>query len=768
MIDAERLQSFAEQHTLSETGGTETSQLADMDRSQRINESPETLRVYLEEHNVAVTRVATKPDGKAILILDGCPMNPEHGRRGETAIVLQVDGKVGFKCWHDSCSSHGWQDVRTKIDPDRTTRAKAADKSGGPPSQATTLVELASDANLFHNPGGDAFATVPVGNHHETLRVSSRAFRRWLSRQFYKQKNRAPGGSAVQDALGVLEGKAVFEGEERHVYVRVASASGAIYLDLVQEDWQAVEITSDSWRVVASHAVPVRFIRRRGMLSLPTPVGGGAISSLRSLVNLRDDNAWILFIAWLVAAFRPSGPYPVLAVNGEHGSAKSTLCRIARSVIDPNIAPLRRPPRQDRDLMIAATNSWLVAFDNLSGIAPSLSDSLCALATGGGFATRELYSDDEEKLFDAMRPVMVNGIDDVATRPDLLDRAITLTLPTIAEPQRRAEADLWAEFKQIHAEVLGALLDAVSTAIRNLPRIELDHLPRMADFAAWVAAAEPALGWEAGQFMEAYGGNRESANSLAIESSPVGPAVVGLMYARGTRGWSGIARELLAELEDHHSDEKTRNRRDWPKGPRAMGAALRGIAPNLRASGVSVAFYEPSGRSKRRIIHLEQVGVQQPASSAPSANRDSDPENANSVRTVADRCADDAGLLGDERLANDPHENGDSGQESRVADHAYHADGRFRTHFKGPSGGNGPVADPKRTEERPFARSAPAASAPVSPGGNGRPVTVPAGWSPASWAEELRRKASSCEELNPGQAVKWREQAAELESAGAG
>src|SRR5262249_27693950 len=158
---------------------------------------------------------------------------------------------------------------------------------------------------------------------------------------------------------------------------------------------------------------------------------------LRPMVNLPDEDSWILFVAFLVAALRPGRPFPVLAVNGEQGSAKSTLCRVARALIDPNAAPLRRPPRDERDLMIAAKNGWLVALDNLSGIAPALSDALCTLATGGGFGTRELYTDDEEILFSATRPLLLSGIEDVATRPDLLDRSLCLTLSEIGEEARR-------------------------------------------------------------------------------------------------------------------------------------------------------------------------------------------------------------------------------------------------------------------------------------------------------------------------------------------
>src|SRR5262249_39732475 len=151
------------------------------------------------------------------------------------------------------------------------------------------------------------------------------------------------------------------------------------------------------------------------------------------------------------------------------------------------------------------------------------------LCSGAGFATRELYSDDNEKLFSALRPVFVNGIDDLATRPDLLDRAITLTLPVIPDDQRRDEDELWAQFNQLRPGILGALLDAVSSALRNRPTVKLASKPRMSDFVSWVAAAESALGWAAGAFLDAYTDNRGAGNTVALEASCITGPLFALM-----------------------------------------------------------------------------------------------------------------------------------------------------------------------------------------------------------------------------------------------
>src|SRR6516162_10653293 len=183
-----------------------------------------------------------------------------------------------------------------------------------------------------------------------------------------------------------------------------------------------------------------------------------------------------------------------------------TSAKILRTSVDPNTLALRTLPRDERDLHIAATNAWVVGYDNLSFLLDWISDTLCRLSTGGGFGTRQLYTDQDEVLFDAIRPSLLNGIEEVVTRPDLADRAIFLTLAPIPEDKRRPESELWAAFNADRPRILGALLDAVAMGLRQLPEIRLERLPRMADFAIWATACETALrrrdgtSWEAGTF----------------------------------------------------------------------------------------------------------------------------------------------------------------------------------------------------------------------------------------------------------------------------
>ncbi len=496
-----------------------------------------------------------------------------------------------------------------------TALDEALDEEDGNPTrrdtQATALVRLAIErAGLFHRADGTGFADIEVTGHRETWPVRSRGFRSWLARLFFDETGGAPNGEAMQAALVLIEARCQFGGDERPVFLRVGGHEGRIYLDLCDAAWRAVEIDADGWRVVSDP--PVRFRRHSGMLPLPVPERGGSIADLRPFLNVAGDDAFALAVAWLLAALRDSGPYPVLAIAGEQGSAKSTFTKVLRALVDPNAAPLRALPREDRDLFIAATNGHTLAFDNISGLPHWISDTLCRLATGGGFAVRQLYSDQDEVLFDAQRPVILNGIEDFVARPDLGDRAIMLALEAIPDEARRPEGTLWAAFEVARPRILGALLDAVSHGLRELPRTNLDRLPRMADFALWATACEGAY-WPAGTFMAAYDGNCSEAVEIAIDGDAVAREVRELVARMNF--WGGTAKDLLGALNDQAGEKATRAK-EWPQTAKALSGRLRRAAPVLRKAGVGVRLGHRTERGYTITISAADNGGQQRSGSS--------------------------------------------------------------------------------------------------------------------------------------------------------
>jgi hypothetical protein len=470
---------------------------------------------------------------------------------------------------------------------------------------ATGIVSLADkmQVKFFHTHEREPFASMYVKNHWENRPLKGSEFGDWLSALCFHKLGVVPSQKALSEARNTLSGRALYENSEEKIYVRLADYGGAIYLDLGTPSWEVVRITNEGWEIV-SHT-PVKFVRAPGTLSLPCPIDGGTIDDFRPFLNVIDEDHWKMAVGWLIGGFRPTGPYPLLVLGGNHGSAKSTASRLLRSLIDPNAAPLRAAPTNPRDLAISAGNSWCLGFDNISSVKPWLSDALCRVSTGSGFATRALYTDGGEKIFEGMRPVLLNGIDIDIERADLLDRGIFLSLLPISDEDRETEAAVWARFEDRRPYILGSLLDAVSCALRRLPQIKLPKLPRMADFAMWVCAAEPALGWQEGLFLEAYGRNRAEANALALEASTL---VQPIMRIADRGEWQSTATALQSELvNDQLNNQLLGEQKPVPQTARELSQALRRLAPNLLQIGITVEFGRTNGDNSERIITIKKV-----------------------------------------------------------------------------------------------------------------------------------------------------------------
>ncbi|MDQ3011730.1 MAG: hypothetical protein M3X11_13610, partial [Acidobacteriota bacterium] len=461
------------------------------------------------------------------------------------------------------------------------------------------LIQIAEEgAELFRDPGGECFASILIASHRETYKLSSRDFNEWLGGHFFDTTGCAASDDKVKEAVRILRHKAkragVFD-----VHIRVAEHESAIYLDLVNDTWQQVFVSEDGWKVIESADSPVRFRRAGGMLALPTPTRDGSLQELRALLNLDDNNKdeWALILGWLAGSFKPCNvtrfAYPLLAVHGEQGSAKSTACRFIRRLIDPNKADLRSTPKSEEDLAIAADHGRVLAFDNLTYFSDSMSNALCRIATGGGFATRELFTNEGEVIFDSQRPVIINGIAEVVSKSDLLDRSLLIYLPRIPANKRKLDRKLDAEFAKARPSILGALLNAVSKGLGELRKgVELAEPPRLADFAEWVVACESGLGLEKGAFLSAYARNQEKANGLAIEASPVAQAVTGMIEE--CKDWQGTPGALLKILNGRiiASGENPKTKHGWPASPKGLSAKLHELAPNLRRCEIEIAFGE--------------------------------------------------------------------------------------------------------------------------------------------------------------------------------
>jgi len=491
--------------------------------------------------------------------------------------------------------------------PEKTGSAGASLPQVKASSQASTIVALAMErqagggAELFHDKSGVAYATVNIDGVLKTMPVRSKVYRDMLRRDLHLKDGRNASSQAIDDALGTIEGMAMFDGRECEINLRTAECDSEAYIDLGNNEWQSVRVTSDGWDVISNPNVKWR--RPSSLRPLATPVHNGDWRLLFDVFPLPFDYQ-VLVVSWLVMALSPKGPYPLLILQGEQGTGKSELSKLLRRIVDNNEALIRTIPKCEQDLLVSAKNNWVIALDNLSGMQPWLSDALCRLATGGGFAARALYSNDDEIIINAERPIIINGIDDLATRQDLAGRALILNLEPIPEDKRIPREEMQAKADEYMPQIMGALLDAVSMAMRMLPTTNPNELPRMADFAKRIIAAEPAL-WERGTFERVFRKAADDVIAAGLEASPVAQAITKLMASHSR--WSGTATELLNTLSEL-VDDKTKGLRIWPKVARTMADSVRRIAPALRHDGLDIEFRHEKSRLII-ITHLDSKGI---------------------------------------------------------------------------------------------------------------------------------------------------------------
>lgn len=470
------------------------------------------------------------------------------------------------------------------------------------PRQIDQLVNLVrGKAKLFPGPTrakNDFYADIRINDVRETHQIGSSTFGRWMTRIYHERYGKWMGKPVIDGAHGVLRAIADQE-KERTVSIRTAEHDGKYYLDIGDSTWRAIEISADGWEVIDEP--PVRFRRAPANAALCVPERGGNIEMLLSFLNTKDDDSFMAVVSWVLAALRPVGPYPILVVNGEQGSAKSTMARIIRLFVDPSTVPLSNLSREERELFITASNSWMLAFDNCSTLTQWTSDALCKMSTGGGFRCRSLFTDSEEAIFNAMRPICMNGITDFIEKGDLAQRALFVQLQPVPRDQRKTEGEVFEGLHHVRAQIFGAFLDAMVTGLRQLPGVRLNEMSRMAEFEVWATACEVGDG----DFSDMYERNAKVGVDGVIESSPVALAIrafAGEIFTQPEDYWQGTATELLKKLRAI-VDEDTLREREWPKSAKALGKELARLAPVLRQGGIPVTRERRTGTARPYTIY---------------------------------------------------------------------------------------------------------------------------------------------------------------------
>lgn len=516
----------------------------------------------------------------------------------------------------DSCAPENYsgntrQEIRGMVDDGIAKGLHLRNRGTSGPSgdgkkQSEIIVEAVYDAGaeFFNSPLGQSFMSVPgAKGGREHVPLDSMAASDFLQKSYRKKTEKIATSAAIKEARDSLRSTARFDCSTHPTFIRVAGHEGKVYVDMGDETNAAVEISQRGWQIVDEP--PVRFVRPAGTLSaLPIPESGFDPEELRSLLGLSMPN-YILMVAFTINVLNPEGPFFILQIQGEQGTGKSTLARMVKNMIDPNVADKLRLAKDERNLAIQAQGQWVLNYDNLSYISSDMSDMICTVATGGAISTRTLYTNSDQTTLVFKRPVILNGIGNFATRPDLMERSIPLYLRAIDLGDRKTDREMRTALDRIWPKFLGYIFDCLSFALANLDEVEPPRSIRMADAAHWLVAAEPATGFPEGAILDALEIVQRDLIVQNAVNDTLTVALMELLLKQSDHSFTG----RFGQLHDLLLGASERHGKGLPASPSALSSKIERMKPGMRKIGLIAEDGQRTSSGQSIVMSLNEEGI---------------------------------------------------------------------------------------------------------------------------------------------------------------
>lgn len=494
-----------------------------------------------------------------------------------------------------------------------------------------TIQKLAQDHLLFCN-SEDKQAYIAIQRSGKLVfQVQSEDFRTWLMgwhlEQYGKVLRRSIVEEVVQNACAVAQ---YINKQTYKLGVRVSRVDDdnanpkELYYDLGDA---AVHITRDGWEIVDDPPIVFRRFAHQEKQVRPDAASRKAdIELLHKFVNIQTRNDWLLFLTFVISAFIPDFPKPLLLLTNSNGGGKSTIMKVTKRLVDPSVLDGIGKIYNCESIIRPASKHALLYFDNISYINQDISDTLCGVATGTSLEKRKLYENNEEVILKVQRPIMLNGVTELVTREDLADRSILISVQRIDESKRVVDNELMNKFNLEKPLILGAIFSILVDMLRIYPSVKLEKYPRMADHAkAAFAAAEAMTGYSGDEFLKAYDTVVDRQIATALNASPTAQAARFLVSKTGS--WQGTATDFLnftfsdgsvATVDDLNIIQSIRDQPAWCKNASTLGKALNRAEATLRSLGITLERGSDGSavyRNGQRWIVLKDVNWQNKNSS---------------------------------------------------------------------------------------------------------------------------------------------------------
>nr|MDQ3969589.1 hypothetical protein [Thermoproteota archaeon] len=480
----------------------------------------------------------------------------------------------------------------------------AHDDDGGGGTKLPSASELAIrlvDKRIvlyFKDEYGTPHIKVKVGDHTEIMPVGSSRFELYVSKVFYDEMDRQVlKAESLNEVVRILTARTTFDGTTARLHLRAAWGISdddnngvdynTLYFDPTTENWSCIKVTTHGWEILPRHPDNVLFTRFK-QLPQAMPVreySPDIMDRYLDLMHIKGQTSRLIVKVMLIASFIPDIGHPIIVPNGEQGGVKSTYCRYHKRIVDPCAVELLTIPKDRNEFVQHMHHNYVVVYDNVRIVPKWFSDEICKAVTGAGNSKRKLYTDDEDIAYNYKRLILVNGINNVLTEPDALDRSVMLDFTRISDEERREEAEVDAEFEAMKPGLLGYIFDILVKALSIKHTIKLQRKPRMADFAVWGEAIARAMGCKELEFLDDYYSVLERQNVDAVEATLVGPAIVNFVgtWQQGNKEWEGSPDALLNALRKVAEAFRIDTRDSmWPKKGNSLVRKIKPLLPDLR------------------------------------------------------------------------------------------------------------------------------------------------------------------------------------------
>ena len=464
---------------------------------------------------------------------------------------------------------------------------------------------LHNEIRPIRTPSGKLYAVLEINGKWVALPIRSKKLNAILSERARQNGNRLQKAD-LAELNDALEAYAEQYGEVIDVWLRVAPINGGIEIDLGDDQHTRIRITAN--RVEMAEESVVVFFRTSNSQAMAMPTEKGDWQLLKKYLNVHASDA-LLLVAWITYTLAhpktPSTKFPILVLQGNEGSGKTSLCRnVIIRIIDPSSLGVQVFPQNPKDLAIAGLNAHVLCFDNLRSFKAFMADMLCIAATGGTISNRQLYTDAEQQAIRLHVALVLNGIHSFIDTPDLSQRCLPIHLTAMEKSKRKSEEELTKELEADLPSIMRGLFDLIASIFAHLPNVEITHPERMIDFVAWLGAMERVDNIPAGIYQGLYSEVLQQGQLDTLMDNPLAAAIITFMDEFKGDVWSDTPSELLTALSSRVC-RGTLFSREWPQNAIALSKRISGLQAGLLSQGIRMEL----SRGKQRMVTLSKVEV---------------------------------------------------------------------------------------------------------------------------------------------------------------